>query len=51
MVASRLIKREKGSVPVDVRRSKTSLLKVPNIRWIAQLVFHWTVIYPVDSAI
>ena len=25
MVASRLIKREKGSLPVDVRRSKTSL--------------------------
>ena len=30
MVASRLIKREKGSLPVDVRRSKTSLLKPPN---------------------
>ena len=30
MVASRLIKREKGSLPVDVRRSKTSLLKLPN---------------------
>ena len=29
MVASRLIKREKGSLPVDVRRSKTSLLKLP----------------------
>ena len=28
-VASRLIKREKGSLPVDVRRSKTSLLKLP----------------------
>ena len=28
MVASRLIKREKGSLPVDVRRSKTSLLKL-----------------------
>ena len=32
MVASRLIKREKGSLPVDVRRSKTSLLKLPNLR-------------------
>jgi len=31
MVASRLIKREKGSLPVDVRRSKTSRLKVPNL--------------------
>ena len=30
MVASRLVKREKGSLPVDVRRSKTSLLKLPN---------------------
>ena len=29
-VASRLIKREKGSLPVDVRCSKTSLLKLPN---------------------
>ena len=28
-VASRLIKREKGSLPVDGRRSKTSLLKLP----------------------
>ena len=27
--ASRFIKREKGSLPVDVRRSKTSLLKLP----------------------
>ena len=30
MVASRPIKREKGSLPVDVRCSKTSLLKLPN---------------------
>ena len=30
MVASRLIKREKGSLPVDVRCSKTALLKLPN---------------------
>ena len=29
-VGSRLNKREKGSLPVDVRRSKTSLLKLPN---------------------
>ena len=28
-VASRHIKRERGSLPVDVRRSKTSLLKLP----------------------
>ena len=28
-VASRLTKREKGSLPVDVRRAKTSLLKLP----------------------
>ena len=31
-VASRLIKREKGLLPVDVRRSKTSLLKLPSIK-------------------
>ena len=31
-VASRLIKRGKGSLPVDVRRSKTSLLKLPNMQ-------------------
>ena len=29
-VASRLINRGKGSLPLDVRRSKTSLLKLPN---------------------
>ena len=29
LVASRLIKREKDSLPVDVRRSKTSLLELP----------------------
>ena len=29
VVASRLTKREKGSLPVDVCRSKTSLLKLP----------------------
>ena len=28
-VASRLINRGKGSLPLDVRRSKTSLLKLP----------------------
>ena len=28
-VTSRLTKREKGSLPVDVRRAKTSLLKLP----------------------
>ena len=31
-VASRLIKRGKGSLPLDVRRSKTSLLKLPIIK-------------------
>ena len=31
LVASRLIKREKGSLPVNVRRSKMSLLKLPSI--------------------
>ena len=31
-VASRLINRGKGSLPLDVRRSKTSLLKLPNQR-------------------
>ena len=29
-VASRLTRRENGSLPVDVRRSKTSLLKLPS---------------------
>ena len=29
LVASRHLKREKGSLPVDVRRSKTLLLKLP----------------------
>ena len=29
LVASRLIKREKGSLPVHVLRSKTSLLELP----------------------
>ena len=32
LVASRHINREKGSLPIDVRRSKTSLLKIP-ITW------------------
>ena len=31
LVASRYIKREKGLLPVDVRGSKTSLLKLPLI--------------------
>ena len=31
MLASRHIKREKASLPVDVRGSKTSLLKLPNV--------------------
>ena len=35
-VASRLIKRGKGSLPLDVRRSKTSLLKLPNIAFLDQ---------------
>ena len=35
MVASRLIERGKDSLPVDVRRSKTSLLKLPNISKVA----------------
>ena len=30
-VASRYIKREKGSLPFDVRRAKTSLLKVARL--------------------
>jgi len=30
LVSSRHLKREEGSLPVDVRRSKTSLLKRPN---------------------
>ena len=31
-IASRLVKREKTLLPVDVRRSKTSLLKLPNCK-------------------
>ena len=30
-ISSRHVKRENTSLPVDVRRSKTSLLKLPNI--------------------
>ena len=30
LLASRHMRREKASLPVDVRRSKTSLLKFPN---------------------
>ena len=30
-VASRYVKRGKGSLPVDVRRTKTCLLKLPNV--------------------
>ena len=37
LVASRYIKREKHSLPVDVRRSKTSLVKLPII-WLSQQV-------------
>ena len=37
MVAPRLIKREKGSLPVDVRCSKTSLLKLPIAKAISSL--------------
>ena len=32
LVASRHIKRESASLPVDMRRSKTSLLKLPHLR-------------------
>ena len=32
LVASRLIKREEDSLPLDCRRSKTSLLKLPNTK-------------------
>ena len=31
LVASRRVKREKGSLPVDVPRSKASVLKLPNV--------------------
>ena len=31
-ISSRHVKRENTSLPVDVRRSKTSLLKLPNAR-------------------
>ena len=31
LVVSRFIKREKGSLPVDMRRSKASPLKLPNV--------------------
>ena len=37
-VASRLTKREKGSLPVDVRRSKTSLLKLPIVARIKRFI-------------
>ena len=54
LLASRHIKREKASLPVDVRASKTSLLKVPNIvfesRRVARTyvgVLDWLVSYAV----
>ena len=37
LASSRHLKREKGSRPVDVRRSKTSLLKLPLIRSITTM--------------
>ena len=39
LVASRHIEREKVSLPVDVRCSKTSLLKLPYDVMVAQFVF------------
>ena len=39
LVASRHIEREKVSLPVDVRCSETSLLKLPNDVMVAQFVF------------
>ena len=41
-VASRLIKRGKGSLPVDVGRSKTSLLKLPISRGCALAIIIFT---------
>ena len=35
-VASRCFKMKKTSLPIDVRRSKTPLLKLPNIQWCFQ---------------
>ena len=40
-VASRLIKRGKGSLPLDVRRSKTSLLKLPYYHLIKSRKVQW----------
>ena len=37
LLASRHIKREKASLPVDVRGSKTSLLKLPNVSFLTYL--------------
>ena len=36
LVASRCFEMKKTSLPVDVRRSKTPLLKLPNIQWCFQ---------------
>ena len=36
LVASRCFKMKKTSLPVDMRRSKTPLLKLPNIQWCFQ---------------
>ena len=41
MLASRHIKREKGSLPVDVRPSKTSLLKLPNMKMTLGSIGHF----------
>ena len=40
-ISSRHIKREKSSLPVDVRRSKTSLLKLPNVSIWREYKIQW----------
>ena len=42
LVASRQFKIENGSLPVDVRRSKTSLLKLPIIITLSSIVAHFS---------
>ena len=51
MVASRLINGEKGSLPIDVCRSKTSLLKVPISSYLnlSKMAASTTAKWPLDN--
>ena len=57
-ISSRHVKRENTSLPVDVRRSKTSLLKLPiltpcycSCRWVIMHKFGYLVSHERNSAV